>query len=387
MPMDYVQGVPTALLDVARYGLLGLTVVSTRSERPSVVPRWALGALLVYGVMVVASGVTTPSAETATKGVTVLVAAACAYLLSQRPSVHASFLRGFLIGVLATSLDLVSQALGGPYLGTPSEHGLRFSGFSATSTGVSPLLAMGFILLLEGSPWRRRAPGDVLRCVARLTCLVLITAALFLSNGRGGIAGLACAGLIWVVLRLRSHPLVVATLTAAALAGAYAAREPLLRVLLRDDTTAELGNGRDLLNTRALYAFLDEPLLGVSNASLSSVLNPHTPLLTFAVEVGITGLAVASFLVALQVAAVLSATSGQRRAVVAKMGISVMLVISFLEPDGFFVGLARCTLFFIALTYIWPTSRGASDGAGTTAAHRRPLGAGSSGDAHLLVRS
>jgi len=355
LPIDVIRVVTPVALDVARYGLLALLVLRLAPEPrrgPRVMFALSMSGLIVVSVFGLVKGASGES-YSLVRGVVGLASTIGGVLVARRMSVHRHVLVGFVLGSVASACDVCLQVAGLPYLGVETLYGFRYSGFSLKSTALAPLLALAIVLVASSWLWTG-AKSHRFVGVLRVVMLAPLGFALYASQGRGGLVSLILAGVFLTALRFRGHPGRVITLLGLTLVAAYYFRAQITDLFVRPSEN-DLSNGRGQLNEEALRAFARDPLFGATPSEIP-LLNPHTPLLTFAIEAGLLGLAAALVLMIalLRVVSAKSPSSAHVPAVVRAAAV-VMLVTSFLEPDGFYVGLGRVVLLGIVLTNVAPT--------------------------------
>lgn len=352
LPIDYLSVLDSITLDAMRYALLAVLIVRVRRDRTLTGhPLFVLGIaglvlVALFDVLKGADG----SAYTLQRGLIGLLSALAAFLVAQRSEVHKPLVRGFVLGVSASAIDVCLQVAGLPYAGATSVYGFRYSGFSFKSTTLAPLLALAIVFVLTNWLWpAARTRSDRWILMMRLTLLLPLGAALYASQGRGGVLSLALALVFLLAVRFKGHPGRILTLGLVGVLVAWYLRSDIAALFVRP-TEDDLSNGRGSLNEEAWDAFTSSPVFGPPPAVLSG-LNPHTPFLTFAIEAGILGLLVAVVLAVGLVRVVLTPErTGNALPVAVRCGALVMFTTSFLEPDGFYIGLARVVLLAVVLT-------------------------------------
>lgn len=351
LPVDYVQGVDPGLFQYARYGLVILILLKSRPEDHPRTPtaKIVLIALAVVGLFTAIAGLVGGSTTEALSGVIGAGSVVAAFLLARRSQLRGPVLAGFVVGTLASALDIISQASGGPFMGMPTIYGIRYSGLSYSSTAISPLMAIALILVLTSRTGSWHPFLVFIRVIAQLSAVLVLGAAMLLSGGRAGMLGLALALMVLGIANLRRHPVAVLAGAFASMVCVYLAWPSLQHVLFRADDNSGFASGRVDLNTQGWTAFLNSPLFGVDPRS-AALLEPHTPLISFAVQAGVLGLLCACILVAIQFRIILSnPLSASPVMTPTRMICAVMIVSSFLEPNGFFVGLTRILLFMFVV--------------------------------------
>lgn len=356
LPVDVLAGVEPANLDVLRYGLAILIVLrAPRAERSRRV-RWVLiGAALLLLVGMVALVRTASDGGDYTRHAIAIVSVIAAAAVAGGKGVVRPILIGFTVGMTASAADIILQAAGLPYIGMTSDYGNRFSGLSFNSTTVAPFLAVAICILLSGAFSRHDGKRVVASSIARLLVAGLLMYGLLLSGGRGGVAGLLVALAVAALWKFREHALLVLSAAAALGVVLFIRRDDIATYLLRDRGDFGFFSGRDVLNGAAWETFMRGGLLGVSGAERAG-LNPHTPLLTLAVDAGVFGLAAAALLIGMTAALVVRPS--REFGLEYRMIAAVVLLASLLEPTGFFVGLSKVTVFMLLLA-AWDETRGA----------------------------
>lgn len=344
MPIDFIQTVPPVILDGARYGTALLIMFLVHSARRTSRPVPILG---VVAFLLIFSGGLSVLKSVVFDGnlfapIVSLVSPLVAYLVVRTQVNHRWILLGFTFGCFLSALDILLQASGLPFLGTPSEYGFRHSGFSYSSTAVAPLLAVAICVALMPWVWEKRR--TVLRII--LVCVLLI--ALFLSQGRGGLAGLMAALAILAFIYLPRKPglTIIATLVgglAIVISGAAAA---LVDYISRTDIpgSSDITSGRANLNFAAWEAFWRAGVLGVDPAE-SHHYNPHMAPLSAALNIGPFGLIATSVVCILLLVVIFFA--GRDFPIVLRMIAGIAFTVSLIEPNGFFVGFTGAVLVMI----------------------------------------
>lgn len=352
MPIDFMQGVGTGVFDFIRYALvLAIIVKPSGSVRPPrlLAAHIVLGILILLGLYALVSGLVAGNADELLRGVISIASALSAYAIARRPGIGRRVIMGFCVGMMASSLDIISQNFGGPYLGATTVYGIRYSGFSYSSTAVSPLIAIAFVAVLMTRVEVKSRALSLIVLTSRFVLLVVLGSALVISGGRGGLLGIALALGVLCLSALRGHPLAVLSVAVVGVVLVPFLWGPIAALLTRGGP-AGFGSGRAGLNSAAWQAFLGSPVFGVDPARLSEF-EPHTPIINFAIQAGFVGLICGIGLVAIQVRImVANPYSSTPVPVAARMMCAVMLAISFLEPDGFFVGLSRVVILMIVVT-------------------------------------
>ena len=372
LPIDTMGSVPPILFDVLRYGLALAIVVYVYSRRRDVQTNpllgWVVLLLTTSGALAVAKALLL-GGDLFT-GIVAFISPLAAFLVVREMVNLRWILLGFVAGCTLSALDIIFQANGLPYLGVPSEYGFRYSGFSFGSTKVAPFLAVAICTVISPWAWARR------RAVFRVGLLAVLATALFLSQGRGGLAGLLVALAVLVLPLLRRRPLaalglLLVGLPALYLSGAFSA---LVGYVLRSgvSTTSDLTTGRAGLNSTAWDAFWAGGPLGV-DPSIRHVLNPHIAPLTSAVDVGPFGL-VATTIVCILLAYVML-FAPPRVPLLFRMIAAVSLVTALLEPNGFFVGFSGTMIVTLCFAqFARPRAREiAPDRAGRSRSHAATL--------------
>lgn len=351
LPVDFVAGINPAYLDAARYGLLVVLFLRTSRDTSSNSNRllFACFAGLVFiGLMSVAKGLD-GNAEQLVRGLIGILSALAGVLLAQRRILHQDLLRGFVLGMTASAVDIVLQVAGLPFFGMPSAFGFRYSGFSFNSTTLAPLLAVAAVLTLSSWLWPTRTGGvRLLLSALRLAVLVVLLVGLYESQGRGGVLSLGVAAGAMLLHRSRRSRIRVVFLAGLAIAALVRYRPQLETLILRSDSS-DVTTGRGDLNRQAWHVFVSDPLFGATPDELTT-LNPHTPFLTFAVEAGSVGLFVAVLLTfALSIVLFRRTQHGAHYAFVVRAMAIIVLLTSLLEPDGLYIGLAKVLVVSMVL--------------------------------------
>lgn len=335
LPIDTMGGVPPVLFDVLRYGLALVIVVASlsrpRESRPNPLLGWVTFLLTTAGALAIAKAVFLGGSLFT--GVVAFISPLVAFLVVRGMAHQCWLMLGFVAGCTLSAIDIIFQANGLPYLGVPSEYGFRYSGFSFGSTKVAPFLAVALCVVITPWAWAKR------RVLLRVALAVALGAALFLSQGRGGVAGLLAALAILVFTLLRRRPLLGFGLLLVVppvlyFSGAFSAlSDHVLRSNVQ--TASDLTTGRSALNSASWDAFWAGGPLGV-DPSIRHLLRPHIAPLTSGVDVGPFGLMATSVVCVLLAYTMFLAPA--RVPVVFRMIAAVALVAALLEPTGFFVG-------------------------------------------------
>lgn len=372
LPIDIISTLSPETLDLIRYGLALLVVLRSKDMRGHLKFRtvsWVAGLLLIAGLVgLVKALISSSSFETYLIAV---ISVLVAMFVAKSATNISQILTGFSFGMVASALDIIAQASGLPHLGENSEYGIRISGFSFNSTTAAPFLAVAICVLVL-----RRNSSDGHKAskwswIIRGASVVVLASGLLLSGGRGGIAGLALALSVVGLSGLRRRPLLAAILMISATVLVVLNRTTIVNFLTQNRTTHGFTSGRDVLNQQAFDAFWSGGIFGLdTNTRLS--LNPHTPILGFALDSGVIGLSVMLTLVTLNLWFIVGKNPGfplEHRAIA-----TVSFVTSLLEPTGFYVGLSKIMVFMIIASE-WDRARhegGTSSPPGGTLIGTRP---------------
>lgn len=376
LPIDFVQFIDPLYFDAARYGLA--VILALRLRRTSSEPThrgWAVSSALMIGLVGLVAAIKGYGEEGSlfTTGVTMLLSVAVSYQIARRTQVHSRILLGFVVGNLLSSIDIIFQYVGLPYIGMPSEWGDRYSGFSHISTTAAPLLAVSILIVIGMMERLREAPArhPMLLITSGLAVGTLMLA-LVLTNGRGGLVGLFAGILLLVVRGLRDGRASAFVAILVAIAAGFNYRTTITGYFVRDGRT-DLSSGRVERNADALAAFLREPLLG-PDARVIQGLNPHTPILSFGLFAGLAGVIIALLLMWRLVRLAWEGIWAESTAsVLLGMVSAVILVASLLEPDGFFVGLAPLVILLIVFSAGPDVGRAPGGISGGEGRHRDPV--------------
>lgn len=347
LPIDVLGGINPALLDALRYGLALLLIIMVARHRPQrpALGQMAVGLLAIYNLVLLIRSQYADEPSLTLQSAIGIASAVFAYLVVRSARTNKAILAGFLVGASLSATDILLQVAGLAHLGTTTEWGNRYPGLSFSSTNTAPFLAIGAVIALNGYLWAHRP----LVLLGRWVLFVILGSGLLLSGGRGGLAGLLLALMIYFVFQLRRQPLVAILLSSSAFVFLVLRAEQVGHFLTRGGSTSTFTTGRVQLNAESWQAFLDGGVLGI-DLTLRQMLSPHTPILSFALDAGVLGLVVGSILTSFvawrTVRAVLPGTSGELVCMIA----AIILVTSMLEPIGFFVGFAKACLLMIVLT-------------------------------------
>lgn len=359
LPIDYVSVLPSVALDVCRYGLLAVLLIITNPVHARrTLPLSVLAPLVAVSVYFSVSGLTSGAYWLVNTGIVGALSALGAYYLCARIDILRPLLNGFVAGIAASSIDILLQYLGLPYMGNPSIHGLTYTGFSLTRTAAAPLFAVAIVILLI----RMTTPGPKRVAFVRLSLLAILGVGMILTAGRGGVLGLLAALSVWSARLFPRRPATVLAGLVALAAVAIWQRESFLFSRLSD--TSDFDTGRSDRNLTAWTAFLRSPLLGPDPAGWSGdeVRGAHNILAYLAGQAGLLGLAVAIWLLIVVLFAALKGILNERaESHFGALVLIIAVVVALLEPIGFFFGLARTILLFAALWTVQATSSAAVD--------------------------
>src|SRR5699024_8072946 len=209
-PIDVLESVNPLLIDGFRYILALILIMFMRAEPRSRNEMALLATLILAALNIIAMSraLFAERADIAMQSLVGVGAIILAYFVTKSAFLNRKMLLGFVFGIAWSALDIILQYSGLAYLGTTSEWGTRYAGLGLNSTNTAPFLAIGLVLVLSNYLWLRSTPVTLLRVSTGL----LLAFGLLLSGGRGGIAGLAFAVVIFLFVQLRKHPLLVLTI-------------------------------------------------------------------------------------------------------------------------------------------------------------------------------
>lgn len=344
MPINVVQGIPPVALDILRYGLALLILYLLRSHRK---PSKSVNLLeLVASLLILSGGLFLLKSVLYGGGLIAslvsIISPVVGYLLARKRIHHRFILIGFTFGSALSALDIILQVLGLPFVGMPTAHGFRYSGFSFSSTAVAPLLAIALCVVLCPWVWHQK------RLILRIILAILLVSGLFLSNGRVGALGLMIALIIYLVRQFARYPVrILLLLVVGGWVGAVLGlSQPLLNFFTRANVSGvdDITSGRGELNVAAWEAFWRGGLLGIPPAEYENF-NPHIALLSFGLNVGPFGLIALGIVCVGLVVLVLSFYRDSF--LLFSMIASIALTTSFVDSSGFFVGFTGTLLTMI----------------------------------------
>ncbi|MCT2089342.1 hypothetical protein M3D92_08565 [Micrococcus terreus] len=347
MPIDVLGPVNPVIMDLLRYGLAVVLIVGVRRSGDG---HRGLGVLIgvllcLYNVALLLRGLYADQGSVMSQATIGIVSVLVAILATRNWRINRAILAGFLAGATLSATDILLQVAGLPYLGTPTEWGTRYPGLSFTSTNTAPFLALALVLVISSHLWTSRPAVRM----SRILLFVILFAGLALSGGRGGLGGFILALTVFLMFRFSRQPILAVITSAAGLVVVVTRWDQLMDFLTRGGTSSGFTTGRDELNAQAWSAFLDSPILGVELVSRAGY-NPHTPILSFALDIGLAGLLVGiAGVFALLLRMARPIRRGPAGEVLCMMA-AVMVVTALLEPVGFFVGFTKACLLMIVLT-------------------------------------
>lgn len=354
LPIDLFGQVNPILLDALRYGMSIILLIKLKkySKPRHVYAKIALILLMVIGSVTALRGFLYEDFSTIQRGIIGIVSVMFAYFLAINPNIRPSLFLGFVLGSVWSALDILCQVMGFPYLGLTSDLGVRFSGLSFTSTNTAPYLSIALVIIfMHQDLYRTKSRHRFAINLARVLAVGVLLLGLFFSGGRGGLAGLAVAILVWVVFRFRTKPLVATLGALSLLVLVVAGYDSLYSYITREGQNNSHGitTGRDKLNSESLNSFMNSPIFGVP-IDERYLYRPHTPILSFALDAGIIGLLIGIALTFLSLRTVISIRNSHAYPLAYRMTASIMLLTIFLEPAGFFTGFTKTLLLMMTLS-------------------------------------
>lgn len=364
LPIYATVNVAPVWFDAARLAGAVLIGVRLQAERSSKMFQRITIPLLAAGSMQFVGGLMTPR-EDPTQGAFVLVSAVVGLVIAVRPSIYRPVLGGFSAGATLSGIVVLMQVMELPNPALPLIGYGRFQGLSASGVRGSVEMSVAGLLLCV---WllHARARPMLIRLIALLAALICLIA-LLASGGRGGLLGLGLAVIIAVrqkLLRPR-HLVAVAALVCGVL---YLADRNGLALSTLDRITGKAGGatdpdittGRADLFWQALHETFAHPILGMGAISFQSTYGhlPHVAPLTLAVSGGIIGAVAGIWLLGgLMVNTFAKSSAGAPWQVGAGRCLaSILLLMSFLDVNGPFLGAAVVTILFLSLGLTHPVS-------------------------------
>lgn len=338
-PIDVLGGVNPLFIDILRYILALVLIVSIQSKSQTRNEIALIGAILLLCLNLVSSirALLADNTEIALQSIIGFISIIFAYLVTRNAFLNRKMLTGFLIGAVWSALDIILQVAGLPYLGTTTDWGTRYPGLGLSSTNTAPFLALGLVLVISNFLWKRSTPMTILRVVAGI---ILATGLLF-SGGRGGIAGITLAIVVFLVVQLRNRPIFAIFSGTIGIAWFLAEAPQIANFLTRDGSDSGFATGRAALNAAAWNAFTQGGPFGIDLATRVEY-RPHTPILSFALSTGALGLVATVCLIGFLVWRLFHTPSYKTTdRTLVRMMAAVILVATLLEPWGFFIGLAK----------------------------------------------
>jgi hypothetical protein len=377
IPIDFVAGIPSGILDAARYGAViwfcfRLAPDLSAARRPLVVKL----AVLVAAVGIIRGLASVARADRFGMliAAVMVVGAATAPFVAWRVRAHRHILGGFLGGVLLSAVVSLMQGLDIPTLQTGNQEGNRFPGLASSTMLITWHLAFALIVACYFLTQPRESRLN--RVLAGITIPVAL-AALLVNGAQGGLLGLIFAVLALAVFGWRYISLrdalrwgaigLVSLVGIGALLLAADVRTPTI------DGLRGLGGYRNEMArwnvaVDGAQELADHPLVGVGRTNFEDEygLAPHFLPLEAGVTAGILGFAVASYLLWCLVRVLIQGPVGRRPE--AWLGLALcaaMLGNSLIETGGPFTGLPRFSMLLIAVVACqgerWPSPRGTDD--------------------------
>ena len=346
LPIDYVDGFAPIIFDVCRYALL--LVLALRLETSFQGRRYAAVIvcyllisynLLLYIVQAVQGGGFVTSRALVGIGSVFL-----AFAATRNGSHNRILLLGFVTGCTISAMDILAQVAGLPYLGTPTDWGARYAGLSFNSTNTAPFLAVAALVVLSRRIWSQTVTARLFRLISFL----ILLGGLVLTGGRGGLAGFLVGASAYLLFLIRRSPGIGLTGLLLVISVTISQYSAIVDFLTREGGTGGFTTGRDVLNAQAWDAFWQGGIFGVS-VTERDLYRPHTPLLTFALDVGPWGLLVAIASTVALFYRLIRPARPTSEGEVASMMAGVLVTTALLEPVGFFVGAAKAVVLMIVL--------------------------------------
>jgi hypothetical protein len=336
----FSESISPFVLDVVRVMLLCVLLIrggrgaSTGGVNPILI------AVAGLSMLITVSGVADGDRVSMTLGVTMALSACTAWVIAGRPLLWRPVLVGFAFGTLLAAITVVLEARGGDLAGQ------RVSGFSSSVTRLAYELAAGAVVW-----W---ALSRLQRSRALLVFPLLLTGALLICGGRGGVAALALAVAV-IGLRVRR----VTPLALAAIGGlAWAA--PLVAERLGVGlTTVDRFRGASDFTTGRVEGWelgwqvvVDHPLTGIGIADFAARYHtaPHFPPLNYGVAAGGGATLLALFVLWRLVRVIASRPRRQDEWTAVGYGlVTVSLARSVVETNGALVGMEQVTLLVLGV--------------------------------------
>lgn len=353
MPIDYINPIPPIAFDILRYGIASALIFVIYSQRRKIERSYFLGLaaflLITTGTVSVVKAIVLGGSLL--NAATVLISPLVAFLVIRPQIHHRTLLIGFTIGCSLSAIDAILQASGLPFFGIPSADGFRFSGFSLSSTSFAPLLAVA--ISIAGTPWAWNSRHTILRFLL----LVPLIVALFISQGRGGLACLIVALCILLANNFsrKPGPIIVFSVIGAAIFLLTNALELLLDYILRTDGpgSGDISSGRTELNEAAWNAFWHNGVFGIA-PDIRGDYNPHLAVLSAALNTGVIGF-ISTFLVCIFLL-ILVFSFFNSTPILFRMIAGIALTVALIEPSGFFVGFTGSILVMLCFSHFKPST-------------------------------
>lgn len=362
IPIYTIGDADPLLFDIGRLGvwaILTLVLVLRPQDERWGMPdfRWALLAFAM-----VAASLIHPSAPSVRTVVALVAGGLLGAQIGRRSETFAALSWGYRLGVLLSSVVLLSAVAGGPNLEAAVDQFSGHWGLSSRSTAFSYTAALALVL------WRWQGPsgGSLAARLGHAVEAPIVATALVISGGRGGAVALAVAAvaLPLVAGRLREFWLALALISVcvglALLAGSHATAVSRLYVSGGGESTTfddRYSSGRLTIYRDTFAEVSEHPLLGqgfTKSAERATGVQQygHNVLLFFALAGGVP-LAAAAALLYLQAAAlaVRGTRREQPRAIAAAPAVLVIFIVnSLIEADGGLVGARGVVVFAAAYT-------------------------------------
>lgn len=379
IPIDYVAGVPSGLLDAARYGAviwlcLRLVPDLSAARRPVVLKLAAL--VVAVGTIRGLASVARADRFGMLIAAVMVVGALTAPFVAYRVRAHRHILAGFLGGVLLSSVVSLMQGLDLPTLQEGNQEGNRFPGLASSTMLITWHLAFALIVACFFLSQRREARGY--RILAAATVPVGL-AALVGNGAQGGLLGLGMAGLVLLVFGWRSITLRSAVRYGGAALGVVVAIGVLvLAGHIKTPTIDGIRGTGGYRNETARWTvakhgareLAEHPLVGVGRTNFEDEygLAPHFLPLEAGITAGIVGFVVAAYLLWCLVRVLAQGPVGRRPE--AWLGLALAAAMfgnTITETGGPFTGLPRFSMLLIAVIACqgerWPSPDGSDDDA------------------------
>lgn len=361
LPIDFIENVPSEVLDVVRYGAVVWLCLAfapdLSSTRRSYV--WKLAALV--GAVAVIRGIGS-TARSDRFGMYIaagmLVGAVASPFIAHRVRSHVFILAGFMAGVLLSATVSLMQWLDIPTLQAGNQGGDRFPGVASTTMLTTWHLA--FALLIAVYFLRDARHRTLHRATAGLV-VPLGLVALVGNGAQGGLLGLGAAAVFVFAWRWRREswravaPYVLGGAAVLVLLATFVLvadiQTPTIAGL-RGEGGYENETSRFEVDQRGLEVMIDHPLVGVGRTNFEDqyALAPHFLPLEAGITSGVLGLVMAAYLLWTVLLIALRGPVGGRPA--AWLGLALVAAMwsnTLVEMGGPFTGLPRFTLLLIAV--------------------------------------